>query len=268
MAQEDKNKNIEINPFRSPKSPRPLRPGRCFSFMKTYSIDHINISKAVESLDSAEHLMANDCIDAAKERIAEASKFLHTFLDNDGLIEDNELVDGLVRQMEAKAAIKKAVEETENIQKKAIDMMVQMCKDTNAAKTTMSAKRPDGYIYETIVRKDGVVAFDEFTKEQLEEIRDRFAKTIYKRNLSPEEGAEKELLQELSKKDLDVINVCQTRLGCPEFSSLRQFNHNLSGWEKIDEILEATPEGLKEMCSACEHEGKCGIAPIKCWNEN
>lgn len=236
--------------------------------MKTYSIDHINISKAVESLDSAERLMANDCIDAAKERIAEARKFLQKFLDNDGLIEDNELVDGLVRQMEAKAAIKEAVEKAENAQKKAIDMMVQSCKDTNAAKITMSGKRPDGYIFETIVRKDGTVAFDEFSNEQLQEIRERFAKTIYKRNFSPEEGAEKELLQELSKKDLDIINVCQARLECPEFANLRQFMHNDSGWETIDDIPEATPEGLKEMCSACEHEGKCGIAPIKCWNEN
>ena len=236
--------------------------------MKTYSIDYTKISEAENSLYSATRLMANDCHDAAQERIEEARKLLQEFLSQDNLVEDPDLADGLVRQSDAEAAIKEAVEEAENAQKKAIDAMVQMCKDINAAKITMSGKRPNGYIFETIVRKDGEVAFDEFTKEQLEEIRDRFAKTIYKRNFSPEEGAEKELLQELSKKDLDVINVCQARLGCPEFSSLRQFNHNLSGWEKIDEIPEATPEGLKEMCSACEHEGKCGIAPIKCWNEN
>lgn len=236
--------------------------------MKTYSIDHTKISEAVNSLNNAESLITNDSLDAAKERIAEARKFLQKFLDNDGLIEDPDPVDGLVRQLEAKAAIKEAVEEAEKAQKKAIDAMVQSCKDTNAAKISMSGKRPDGYIFETIVRKDGAVAFDEFSKEQLEEIRERFAKSIYKRNFSPEEGAEKELLQELSKKDLDIINVCQARLECPEFANLRQFMHNDSGWETIDDIPEATPEGLKEMCSACEHEGKCGIAPIKCWNEN
>lgn len=236
--------------------------------MKIYSIDHTKISEAVNTLISAESLITKDCIDVARERIAEARKLLQKFIDNDGLIEDPDLADGLVRQSEAVAAIKKAVEEAENVQKKAIDMMVQSCKDSNAAKITMSGKRPDGYIFETIVRKDGAVAFDEFSKEQLQEIRERFAKSIYKRNFSPEEGAEKELLQELSKKDLDVINVCQARLECPEFADLRQFMHNDSGWETIDDISEATPEGLKEMCSACAHEGKCGIAPIKCWNEN
>lgn len=234
---EGKDKYKDIKPFRSPKSPLPLRPGRCFCLvMKTNTVDY----KPVLSISKI----------------------------NDGLIEDPDLADGLVRQSEAVAAIKKAVEEAENVQKKAIDMMVQSCKDSNAAKITMSGKRPDGYIFETVVRKDGAVAFDEFSKEQLEEIRERFAKSIYKRNFSPEEGAEKELLQELSKKDLDVINVCQARLECPEFANLRQFMRNDSGWETIDDIPEATPEGLKEMCSACAHEGKCGIAPIKCWNEN
>lgn len=176
--------------------------------------------------------MANDCPDAAMERIEEARKLLLEFLNQENLVEDNDLADGLVRQMEAKAAIKEVVEEAE---KEAIDMMVESCKNTNVAKITMSGKRPDGYIFETIIRKDGAVAYDEFTKEQLEGIRVKFAIAIYMRELTlkePEEGVTKEHLQELSKKDLDVINVCQARLGRPEFSSLKQFYHNLSEWEK------------------------------------
>ncbi len=237
--------------------------------MKTYGIDYTKISEAESSLYSATRLMAKHYFDdAALELIKEARKLLQEFTNQDNLVEDDDLADGLIRQSDAEAAIKEAVEKVKDAQKKAIDMMVQSCKDSNAAKITKSGKRPDGYIFETIVRKDGAVASDEFSKEQLEEIRERFAKSIYKRNFSPEEGAEKEFLQELSKKDLDIINVCQDRLECPEFANLRQFMHNDSGWETIDDIPEATPEGLKEMCSACEHEGKCGIDPIKCWNEN
>lgn len=47
-----KNMNKEINPFRSPKSPRPLRPGRCFCLvMKTNTVDYkpvLSISKIKE----------------------------------------------------------------------------------------------------------------------------------------------------------------------------------------------------------------------------
>ena len=193
--------------------------------MKTYSIDHAKISKAVKSLNSAESLMTNDCIDAAQERIEEARKLLQEFLNEDNLVEDPGLADGLVRKSEAEAAIKEAVKKAENTQKNAIDAMVQMCKSTNAAKTTMSAKRPDGYIYETVIRKDGAVAYDEFSKEQLQEIRERFANSIYQRGFESEAGAEKEILHELSKKDLEVINVCQARLENGGYSSLEDFLH-------------------------------------------
>lgn len=55
------NINKETNPFRSPKSPRPLRPGRCFLFMKqttkvlTINIDHddlMDISRAFHHMIS------------------------------------------------------------------------------------------------------------------------------------------------------------------------------------------------------------------------
>lgn len=183
--------------------------------MKTYSIDFTKISEAVNSLNSAESLIANDCIDASKERIEEARKLLQEFMNQDNL------ADGLVSKSEAEAAIKEAVKKAENTQKNAIDL----CKSTNAAKTTMSAKRPDGYIFETVIRRDGAVAYNEFSKEQLQEIRERFANSIYQRGFESEAGAEKEILHELSKKDLEVINVCQARLEKGGYSSLEDFLH-------------------------------------------
>ena len=44
--------------------------------MKTYSIDYTKISEAESTLYSATRLMANDCYDAAQERIEEARKLL------------------------------------------------------------------------------------------------------------------------------------------------------------------------------------------------
>ena len=181
--------------------------------MKTYSIDFAKISEAVNSLNSAESLMTNDCIDAAKERIEEARKLLQEFMNQDNL------ADGLVRKSEAEAAIKEAVKKAENTQKNAIDAMVQLCKSTNAAKTTMSAKRPDGYIFETVIRKDGAVAYDEFTKEQVQEIENLHTKDLLS-FLNPTQPVPSE---GLCQEKLNIINVCRAQLGKGEFSSLEDF---------------------------------------------
>lgn len=68
--------------------------------MKTYSIDYTKISEAENSLYSATRLMANDCHDAAQERIEEARKLLQEFLSQDNLVEDDDLADGLIKQSE------------------------------------------------------------------------------------------------------------------------------------------------------------------------
>lgn len=75
--------------------------------MKTYSIDYTKISEAESSLYSATRLMANDCHDAALERIEEARKLLQEFMNQDNLVEDDDLADGLVRQSEVETTIKK-----------------------------------------------------------------------------------------------------------------------------------------------------------------
>lgn len=187
--------------------------------MKTYGIDYTKISEAESTLYSATRLMANDCPDAALERIKEARKLLQEFLNQDNLIEDPDLADGLVRQSDAEAAIKEAVKEAENIQERAIDAMVQMCKNTNAAKTTILAKRPDGYIYETIIRKDGAVAFDEFTKEQVQEIENLVTKDL----LSLLDPTQLVPSGRLHQEKLDIINVCRAQLEKGEYSDLEEF---------------------------------------------
>ena len=68
--------------------------------MKTYSIEYTKISEAESTLYSATRLMANDCYDAALERIDEARKLLQEFLSQDNLVEDDDLADGLIKQSE------------------------------------------------------------------------------------------------------------------------------------------------------------------------
>lgn len=68
--------------------------------MKTYSIDYTKISEAENKLYSATRLLANDCRGAAVERITEARRLLLEFLNGDNLVEDNDLADGLVKQLE------------------------------------------------------------------------------------------------------------------------------------------------------------------------
>lgn len=75
--------------------------------MKTYSIDYTKISEAESSLYSATRLMANDCPDAALERIQEARKLLQEFTNQDNLVENPDLADGLIRQSEVETTIKK-----------------------------------------------------------------------------------------------------------------------------------------------------------------
>lgn len=68
--------------------------------MKTYGIDYTKISEAESTLYSATRLMANDCMDAALERIQEARKLLQEFLNQDNLKKDDDLADGLIKQSE------------------------------------------------------------------------------------------------------------------------------------------------------------------------
>lgn len=80
--------------------------------MKTYSIDYTKISEAENKLYSATRLLANDCRGAAVERITEARRLLLEFLNGDNLVEDNDLADGLVKQLETFGDYHKCMSET------------------------------------------------------------------------------------------------------------------------------------------------------------
>lgn len=180
--------------------------------MKKYAIDYTKICAANNCFFCALQQLSDDCLDAARKSIEDGRQLLHDFLSQGNLIENPDLTDGFVRLSEAEAAVKEA----ENSHKKAIDSMVQMAKESNAAKTTLSSERRDGYIVETVIRKKGAVAYDEFSPEQTEFIRNIFTEELL-------------VLGDPSNANcvhmgmLEVINVCQTKLEEPEYSSIEDF---------------------------------------------
>lgn len=69
--------------------------------MQQFSHDYTKVSEALESLYSATRLIANECYDAALERINEARTTLDEYLAKDNMIPDNDVADGWVRYSEA-----------------------------------------------------------------------------------------------------------------------------------------------------------------------
>lgn len=65
--------------------------------MKRYTHDYSKPSEAESLLYSATRLMANECYDAALERINEARTILQQYLAQDNMIEDEEVEGGYVR---------------------------------------------------------------------------------------------------------------------------------------------------------------------------
>lgn len=68
--------------------------------MKTYSIDYTKISEAANRLNDAGKMLVDDREDAAAVSIAEAHSQLLDYLNGDNLVEDNDIADGLVKQLE------------------------------------------------------------------------------------------------------------------------------------------------------------------------
>lgn len=58
--------------------------------MKTYSHNYLKPSEAESLLYSAQRLIANDCFDAAAERINEARQLLQKYLSEDNMDEDDD----------------------------------------------------------------------------------------------------------------------------------------------------------------------------------
>lgn len=69
--------------------------------MKTYSHDYTKAAEVENYLYSATCLMANDCYDAALERINEARQLLQEYLAKDNMVEDNDVAFGWVKSQDA-----------------------------------------------------------------------------------------------------------------------------------------------------------------------
>lgn len=171
--------------------------------MKTYTHDYTLPAEAEKRL----HEAFSRCQDSEmKQLLEDAQELLRKYLSQDNLVEDED-VEGFVRRSDAEAAVKEA----ENKLKESISFMIRMAKETNAAKTVLASDSEDGFIVETILRKKGVVAYDEFSDDQLIFISDTMFDMIKQ---SPESSS--------NENRLAVVNVCQGRLKCSSFDSVEE----------------------------------------------
>ena len=74
--------------------------------MKQYSHDYTKPSEAESLLYSATRLMANECYDAAVERINEARQLLQEYLAKDNMVEDDDVADGWVKVSDIEELVK------------------------------------------------------------------------------------------------------------------------------------------------------------------
>lgn len=73
--------------------------------MKQYSHNYTKPSQAESLLYSATRLMANECYDAAVERINEARQLLQEYLADDNMVEDDDVADGWVKAHDVKELV-------------------------------------------------------------------------------------------------------------------------------------------------------------------
>ena len=74
--------------------------------MKQYSHDYTKPSEAESLLYSATRLMANECYDAAVERINEARQLLQEYLAKDNMVEDDDVADGWIKVSDIEELVK------------------------------------------------------------------------------------------------------------------------------------------------------------------
>ena len=73
--------------------------------MKQYRNNYTKPSQAESLLYSATRLMANECYDAAVERINEARQLLQKYLADDNMVEDDDVADGWVKAHDVKELV-------------------------------------------------------------------------------------------------------------------------------------------------------------------
>ncbi len=68
--------------------------------MKKYSHDYTKAAEVQSLLYRVTRLMANECYDAALERVNEARELLQTYLNGDNMVEDSDVYDGWCKSYE------------------------------------------------------------------------------------------------------------------------------------------------------------------------
>lgn len=79
--------------------------------MKQYSHDYTKPNEAEKLLYRATRLMANECYEAAVERINEARQLLQEYLAQDNMVEDDDVAVGWVKAHEVEELINGKVDE-------------------------------------------------------------------------------------------------------------------------------------------------------------
>lgn len=75
--------------------------------IKQYCHDYTKPAEADDALYRALRLLANECYDAAQERIGEARKLLQEYLNQENVVEDDDVENGWVRFSDACQIFKK-----------------------------------------------------------------------------------------------------------------------------------------------------------------
>lgn len=179
--------------------------------MKVYRINLEKIEKAEKCLDEIlkNNRKEGSADTQAEKGIKNAARMLLEFMQNKGLVEDNNENDGFVRIEDAR----KAVMEAENGIRNSVEWMIDQCRETGAAKIVTSFDRKDGFDVEVVIRQKGLTACDEFSRDDLENIRMVLSDNLA--SLAQKDGYASRLL--------DIINVCSAKLDKDFYSSIDDF---------------------------------------------
>lgn len=112
--------------------------------MQQFSHDYTKVSEAMESLYSATRLIANECYDAALQRVNEARGILDEYLAQDNMIPDNDLADGWVRHSEAQAELENLRSRVGDTHRSAPDDSPALFQAQDIACTTDCARYREG----------------------------------------------------------------------------------------------------------------------------
>lgn len=112
--------------------------------MQQFSHDYTKVSEAMESLYSATRLIANECYDAALQRINEARTILSEYLAQDNMIPDNDVADGWVRHSEARAELENLRSRVGDTHRSAPDGSPALFQAQDIACTTDCARYREG----------------------------------------------------------------------------------------------------------------------------